>query len=98
MCIVQGQPGGAALMKDVALFALTLCCGAVYECACVFWVHYSEGNRAWRAVAFSMLAALVTVIGIEQSIRRAAFVLAYVLGYGVGTYLAISIKARWLRR
>ncbi len=45
------------------LFLLTFACGAAYECGCVFWVHYSEANKAGRAVAWSCFNALVTVIG-----------------------------------
>ncbi len=35
------------------------------------------------------------VIGIETFLRHWIFVVAYVLGFGFGTYCAIKIKARW---
>lgn len=82
--------------RAIALVLLTFACGAVYELACVFWVHYSEKGRARAAVGFSMLAALVTVVGVEQFLKSHAFAVAYIAGFGTGTYLAIRIKT-WLR-
>ena len=84
------------LLHTVALFVLTFVCGAAYECGCVFWVHYSEQGRARPAVVWSCFNALVTVVGIETFLRSWLFVVAYVLGFGTGTYLAIRIK-NWLR-
>lgn len=71
---------------------LTFACGAAYECGCVFWVAHSEASRASKAVAWSMFVALVTCVGVEQFLKGPAFVAAYVLGYGAGTFVAIKVK------
>lgn len=81
-------------MQVLMTFLLTFACGAAYECGCVFWVYYSEKRRAGPAVAWSCFNALVTVIGIESFLKSWLFALAYVIGFGVGTYLAIRIKNR----
>jgi hypothetical protein len=41
-----------------------------------------------------MFVALVTCVGVEQFLKGPLFVVAYVLGYGAGTYTAIRVKAR----
>jgi uncharacterized protein YebE (UPF0316 family) len=90
------------MAKDIAIFCVTFICGAMYECCCVFWVHFSEKNKAWLAVIFSVMAAIVTLTGIEsvvsaeQLARRIFFSAAYALGYGAGTYVSIKLKAKWL--
>jgi hypothetical protein len=76
------------------LLALTFLCGATYELACVFWVHYCEAGRTWPAVGWSCFAALVMVSGLGEAIRRPLFIAAYVLGFGAGTGLAIQVKRR----
>lgn len=80
----------------IALLALTFFCGAAYECACVFWVHYSEQNRVVWAVVWSCFAALVTVIGLGEALHNPIFIVAYVAGYGAGTAVAIEAKRRLL--
>lgn len=80
-------------LEWVGALTLTFACGAAYECGCVFWVAHSEAGRASPAVGWSMFNALVTAIGVEQFLKGPAFVVAYVLGYGAGTYVAIKIKA-----
>lgn len=77
------------------LFALTFMCGAAYECGCVFWVHYSEKGRTLPAIGWSCFNALVTAIGIESFLSSRWFIVAYVLGFGTGTGLAIQIKKSW---
>jgi hypothetical protein len=81
-------------MTNPVLFqlVLTFLCGAAYEWGCVFWVQHSEAGRAGRAALWSMFVALVTAVGVEQFLKGYAHVAAYVLGYGAGTYVAISLK------
>jgi hypothetical protein len=79
---------------DVWPLALTWLCGAAYECACVFWVHFAESCRIGPAVAWSCIAALVTVVGLGEAIHRPVYIAAYVAGYGCGTALAIVWKTR----
>ncbi len=71
--------------------------GALYECVCVFWVHYSERNEAAKTSLFSMLAAFFTVFGIEESVKDNLAALMFILGYGAGTFVAVKAKDR-LRR
>lgn len=82
----------------IPLLLLTFFCGAAYECGCVFWVHYSEKNEIWKAVVWSCFNALVTVIGLGEALNKPLFIAAYVVGFGVGTWLAIKIKARWMSK
>jgi hypothetical protein len=84
-------------MTQLPMLALTFGCGAAYELGCVFWVHYSETNRAGLAVFWSCFNALVTVIGLGEALHRPAFIVVYVGGYGAGTYVAIKAKQRWAR-
>jgi hypothetical protein len=85
------------MANNLSLLLLTFSCGAAYELGCVFWVHYSETNRAGLAVFWSCFNALVTVIGLGEALHRPAFIAVYVGGYGVGTYAAIKVKTRWSR-
>ena len=42
-----------------------------------------------------MFNAVVTIIGVEHFLKRRLFALAYVLGFGAGTWLAVAVIARW---
>lgn len=77
---------------------LTFVCGAAYECGCVFWVHYSEKGNSVHAAMWSMFNALVTCIGLGEALHQPLFIVSYVLGFGVGTYLAIKFKSYLLNR
>lgn len=85
-------------MIDLWFLLLTFFCGAAFECGCVFWVHYSEQNKITPAVAWSCFNALVTVIGLGEALHRPAFIAAYVLGFGAGTWIAIHIKKKLLEK
>lgn len=78
----------------MTLLLLTFACGAAYECGCVFWVHYAERDRRLPAVAWSCFNAAVTVIGVESFLKGLPMAVAYVMGFGTGTYLAMLIKRR----
>lgn len=84
-------------MSDALLLALTFACGGLYELGCVFWVHYAEKGRKWPAAGWSCFNALVTVIGLGEALHRPLFIAVYVLGYGIGTMVAIDIKRRWVQ-
>ena len=85
------------IMSDMFSLTVTFLCGAIYECACVFWVHYSEKNNALLSALCSCLVALVTAIGLGEALHRPLFIAAYTLGFGIGTWVAIKVKARWLK-
>lgn len=80
------------------LCLLVFLSGALIECACVFWVHFSERGRAGATALCSMSIALAEVFGIGESIRHGLVTVAYVLGYGLGTYGAVRWKERMLAR
>jgi hypothetical protein len=72
--------------------AVTFASGFAIECACVFWVHYSERGRAASTALCSMLIAGAQVLGIGSAVRDFRFAPAFVLGYGAGTYCAVKLK------
>jgi len=76
------------------IFLLTFGCGALYESCCVFWVHFAEKLKAGNAAFWSMLVCVVTIAGTEQFLQNGWNKVAYVLGFGAGTYAAIFIK-KW---
>ncbi len=73
---------------------LTFACGAAYECGCVFWVHHSERGHRLPAVWWSCFNAAVTAIGVEAFLTGVAPAIAYVIGFGVGTFITMHIKSR----
>jgi uncharacterized protein YebE (UPF0316 family) len=83
-------------MSVIVALLLTFFCGSAYELGCVFWVHYSEKNRAIPAVFWSCFNALVTVIGLGEALHHPLFIVSYVAGFGAGTFIAIKIKHRWM--
>lgn len=80
------------------LIILTFLCGASYECGCVFWVHHSEKGHSLRATLWSMFNALVTCVGLGEALHNPLFIAAYVLGFGMGTYLAVKIKTFFISK
>jgi hypothetical protein len=73
---------------------LVFACGALYEAACVGWVHFSERGKPLPTALFSMLAAAATVTGILDSVRDWHVAPAFILGYGAGSYAAVEWKRR----
>ena len=68
--------------------------GAVYEACSVGWVHYSDRGSPLVAALFSMLQAVAQVAGIGESVHDLRAAPFFVVGYGVGTYVAVAIKKR----
>lgn len=75
---------------------LTFLAGFTIECACVFWVHFSERGAAARTAFFSMCIGSAQVLGIGESIHDPKAGVAFVLGYGVGTYVTVRFVKRSL--
>jgi hypothetical protein len=67
--------------------------GFVIETACVFWVHFSERNKALPTALCSMAIGCAQVLGIGESIRDWRVAACFVLGYGVGTFTAVKFKS-----
>lgn len=79
----------------IAIEALmTFAAGFVIETACVYWVHFSERNRALPTALCSMAIGLAQVLGIGESVHDWRMGIPFVLGYGTGTYTAVRRKAR----
>lgn len=75
----------SALLAFVSGFAI--------ETACVYWVHFSERNRALPTALCSMIIGAAQVCGIGESIRDWRVGACFVAGYGIGTYSAVRRKA-----
>jgi len=69
---------------------LGFACGALYEACCVGFVHFSEHHRPGWAAAMSMLAHGAEITGIFESLKGWRIAAVVTLGYGTGTYLAVS--------
>lgn len=78
----------------IATAILVFLCGAIYEAACVGWVHFSERGKPFATSVFSMAAAGAEVTGILEAAHDLRIAPFFVLGYGVGTYLAVALKNR----
>jgi hypothetical protein len=75
--------------------ALAFLAGALYELACVFWVHFSQLKRSGIAAFFSMLSALTEVVGIGESIHDWHLAPGFILGFGVGTFVAVRLNGKF---
>lgn len=75
---------------------LAFCAGAIIESACVLWVHFAGQDRAISTAICSMLVAIAQISGLSEALmskhKRAAS-LAYVIGFGTGTYVAVSLQS-----
>lgn len=76
----------------IAGFVAAFLGGALYEAGCVVWVHYAERDDVGPAVGTSMFNAVVTIIGVESFLKHWLFKVAYVLGFGTGTAVAILLR------
>lgn len=81
-------------MRWALLAALTFFSGAVFELACVFWVHHSERGQPGRTAMWSMVVATSNVFGIGESLHDVKYAPFFVAGYGVGSYVAVLWKTR----
>jgi hypothetical protein len=76
----------------IATGMLAFASGAAIEATAIWWVHHSE-RRAWiKASLCSMLYGIAQVTGIGESIRNWHVAPWFVLGYGVGTAIAVKLK------
>lgn len=77
------------------MIPLTFLCGFVIEAVAVFWTHYAERGRAWRAAGFSVLqaSALLCLTDCTTWPLRVAFV----AGYALGSIVAVKVKERFKR-
>lgn len=71
--------------------ALVFVCGALYEASCVGFVAL---NGRGRTVAFSMLTGAAEATGILDCVGHLERATALVLGFGAGTFVAMTLKQR----
>jgi hypothetical protein len=83
-------------MATTPALAIAFASGFLIECACVFWVHYSERGAPAKTAFFSMIVGSAQVLGIGESIRDPWASGAFVLGYGTGTYITVRFLKRRL--
>lgn len=76
------------------ILLLIFLCGAIYEAACVGFIHYSERGRPSMTALCSMLAISVQLTGIITSVRDWHRAPVFVTGLGCGSFLAVWWKAR----
>lgn len=80
-------------MSQLAAAAIAFASGFAIETACVYWVHFSERGRALPTALCSVVIGTAQVAGIGESIRDWRVGVAFVAGYGLGTYTAVRRKA-----
>lgn len=76
---------------------VTFLSGAAIEAFAVLWVHYSERNMRLHLFIVSLMLGLSNVTGMSGALTGWAGVTAYVLGYGIGPQIGISLKKRYLQ-
>lgn len=69
---------------------LVFACGAIYEAACVGFVHHAEARHGGRTALYSMVAGGAAATGILDSVAHWYLAFALVLGYGAGAWMAIE--------
>ncbi len=80
-------------MTPIFSALLTFAAGFTIETACVYWVHFSERNRALPTALCSMAIGTAQVLGIGESIHDWRMGVPFVVGYGLGTFTAVRRKA-----
>lgn len=73
---------------------LAFASGFTIETACVYWVHFSERNRALPTSLCTVAIFTAQVTGIGSSIHDWRITCAFVLGGAIGTFLAVRRKAK----
>lgn len=79
-------------MTVLSTAALTFVSGAVVEGICAKWVKAVADGKAVKAAIFSMLWAAALLSGIGEALHYGWPAVTWVLGYGVGSYIAV----KWL--
>jgi hypothetical protein len=84
--------GRRLALECVGLFGL----GAVYDAGCLVWIHFADQHRSWPAALVAMALTASGLLGYDGALGegpgRWARSASLVLGYGVGTFVAIWIK------
>lgn len=66
----------------------------LYELTSTYWLFASEGLKPTRAALWSMLQAIVMLVGIERSINNLLAACCFVVGYSIGSAIGVAIEKR----
>lgn len=68
---------------------VTFASGAIVEGVCAKWVQAVAAKRAKKAAVMSMVWAVALLAGIGEALHYGWPGVTWVLGYGLGSYLAV---------
>lgn len=80
------------------LCLLTFLTGAIFEAACVGWVHFSEKGKSLQSALFAVIIASSNIFGLGESIKDWRIAPFFILGYAFGTFMAVEIKSFYAKR
>lgn len=66
--------------------------GVLYEASCVGFVHYTEHGPRSKAVIVTIFAGALQTFGLLNIIQNPTYAVSLILGYGMGTFLAMSVR------
>lgn len=79
----------------ILLCLITFLTGVVFEAACVGWTHFTEKGKALPAALLAALIATTNIFGFGESIKDWRVAPFFILGYAVGTFMAIKFKTKY---
>lgn len=82
----------------VLICFLTFLFGAIFQAACVGWTHFSQKGQTLPSSLFSIIIATSNVFGLGESIKDWHTAPFFIMGYAVGTFIAVSMKSKKSRR
>lgn len=82
-------------MNSLESCVIAFVSGAVSEALCVFWISASQRGDAILAAILSMLYALAIERGVGEAIHTLPGEVAFILGFGFGTFVAVYLKKFW---
>lgn len=68
--------------------------GFLVEGICTLWVSAVAKKQAAKAGLLSCFWAAALLVGLEQALPGGVSALSWVLGYGLGSYIAVKIDNR----
>lgn len=80
------------IISKILPFILVFFSGAIYELACVFWVHFSEKGKPYHTAVWSMIVAGCQIVGIGESIKDMKVAPFFIIGYGVGSFIGVHLN------
>jgi hypothetical protein len=77
----------------IILYAfLTFLSGFTIDFIFVYWVHYSERNKAYHTAVCAFIVGIAQVFGIGESIHNSVMGFLFAFGYSIGAYVAVKRK------